>query len=708
MTTSSGVDGHLGKSGSRRFLPSMTLADIYMVIIFLMVFLGIGAIFQIYSSIESLNQLKQLNFNQIIVWQEISKRIEFFIGTRENRVESDVLIRRVQSDMAELIEKSEEYEREFNAILDEMATGMELFALSDASRSELKALSVEPEMLLRANEVRDAPVALVRTNFDYWPTTTTNGVQSQRFTRPLHDRELLMTTLREDELKVLYLQSIIVVGLMILGILLIWLGFLRPTVRKLSDTRADMQFILDNAPGFICSYSPEGDLHSANRAYLEMVGVPSLEGLKGRHISEFVDAETWQKLKGQLTRAAAGEPARLDLEVEDDKSERVLLASYRPKLAPDGSVSAVVAMIMDISDRHKAERALRLSEENLRITLHSIDDAVIATDNDGKIVRMNPRACNLTGWEESAAIDRDLREVLRIVHSSTREVLADPFKQILAREQIIDRGRKMVLLSKAGQEYIISESGAPICNLEGETIGAVIVFRDMTEEYLLNERLMQSEKLKSIGQLAGGIAHDFNNLLAGIQGGVNLLVHFQPNPKSEETMDLSEKVERMIQRGAGLTEQLTQFAKLKEISYQLVNLAPLLIDSIEMVKNTSDRRITFEFDDQSHNSTVYGSDSTLHTIFLNIILNSVDAISEEGTIGVVLENEWSDPAGLDDESGETGDHPREMIVIRFSDTGCGIAPENLPRIFDPFLHDQGVREGHRARPFGGLRNGAGP
>jgi len=161
---------------------------------------------------------------------------------------------------------------------------------------------------------------------------------------------------------------------------------------------------------------------------------------------------------------------------------------------------------------------LRESRENLRITLDSIGDGVIATDADGAVTRLNPVAETLTGWSLAEAAGRPLGEIFKIVNADTRRAIESPVSKVMKTGDVVGLANHTVLISKDGHERQIADSGAPIRSGSGEIIGVVLVFRDVTEQHLMEEQLRQSQKMDSIGQLAGGVAHDFNNMLAGIMG----------------------------------------------------------------------------------------------------------------------------------------------------------------------------------------------
>lgn len=142
-----------------------------------------------------------------------------------------------------------------------------------------------------------------------------------------------------------------------------------------------------------------------------------------------------------------------------------------------------------------------IAENNwLRITLNSIGDAVIATDQAGCIVAMNPVAEALTGWEEAQAHDKPLTEVFNIVHAQTAEPVPDPVQRVLDTGKIVGLGNHTKLIAKDGAEYQISDSAAPIKDADGQTQGVVLVFRDVTQEYALREALRESEARFRVAQ----------------------------------------------------------------------------------------------------------------------------------------------------------------------------------------------------------------
>ncbi len=157
-------------------------------------------------------------------------------------------------------------------------------------------------------------------------------------------------------------------------------------------------------------------------------------------------------------------------------------------------IEGIVSIASFSIARLRAEKASARSEENLRITLDSIGDAVIATDIQGNVVRMNPVACTLTGFKASDAKGKCLSEVFNIVNAQTGERVQNPVRKVLDSGNVVGLANHTMLIAADGNRYQIADSGAPIRDAEGRISGVVLVFRDVTQEYARAERLRESER----------------------------------------------------------------------------------------------------------------------------------------------------------------------------------------------------------------------
>lgn len=173
--------------------------------------------------------------------------------------------------------------------------------------------------------------------------------------------------------------------------------------------------------------------------------------------------------------------------------------------------------------RHDMERRLREHEQWLSTTLKSIGDGVIATHSDGRVLFINPVAQRLTAWSEQEALNQEAGEVFHIEGSGPGEPLLNPFQSVLETGQSLELVNPTEVLARDGRRFPVEDSAAPILGPKGEVNGVVLVFRDVSHKRdsqnalrQSEDRLVQAQKMESLGRLAGGIAHDFNNLLAAV------------------------------------------------------------------------------------------------------------------------------------------------------------------------------------------------
>ena len=172
-------------------------------------------------------------------------------------------------------------------------------------------------------------------------------------------------------------------------------------------------------------------------------------------------------------------------------------------------VQSLQRMARMISER---ERALVASETQMRITLDSIGDGVIATDADGRVARMNPMAEKLTGWTAADAIHRNLEEVFRIVNAFTHRAVANPVEKVLAGGAVVGLANHTLLIARDGKEYQITDSGAPIRRDDGRIVGVVLAFRDVTEAYRRERLIRENERrLKAITANVPGVVFQFKS-----------------------------------------------------------------------------------------------------------------------------------------------------------------------------------------------------
>ncbi len=349
----------------------------------------------------------------------------------------------------------------------------------------------------------------------------------------------------------------------------------------------------------------------------------------------------------------------------------------------------IAGLVLNIRRRRETEVRLRRSEERLAITLRSIGDAVVATDGEGRVARMNAEAVRLTGWSEESARGRPLIEVLPVVDLHSGEPLPDPARRILAdrrSEEILPRS---LLIAADGRERVIEESGAPITAADGTVAGAVLVFRDVTNKNELEERLRHSQKMEAVGQLAGGVAHDFNNMLAGIMGYAEMAR--EQETSREEVVEFTGHILDAAGRASDLTRKLLAFSRKGKVLSTPVDGHALIREAAALLERSVDRRIELRIRLEAENASVIGDPTQIQQAILNLGLNARDAMPQGGVLTIATAGRWLDEAACARAAFPLV--PGDYLEITVADTGGGIAPEVLPRIFEPFFTTKPVGEG---------------
>lgn len=352
---------------------------------------------------------------------------------------------------------------------------------------------------------------------------------------------------------------------------------------------------------------------------------------------------------------------------------------YAFRYAPDH----MAAFFFEVTERIRMQENLRKAEEDLRITLDSIGDAVIATDAQGLVSRMNPVAQTLTGWEFSQAKGRPLSEVFQIINADTRETAADPVAKVIASGQIVGLANHTALIHKDGSERQIADSGAPIRNAKGELVGVVLVFRDVTHEYALEEQLSQARKLDAVGQLAGGVAHDFNNLLLGILGAAELIQEGLP-PEMEQTRQLADLIVQTAQKAADLTRKLLDFSRKGQQQRVRINLNQIVDETQALLSHAIDKRIQIERSTQgSEPILVDGDPNQIQNAIMNLAINARDAMPSGGILNIRTEIRTIDDGALLQAVVPFTSGRYACVCIQ--DSGIGIPDAIRARIFEPFF-----------------------
>jgi PAS domain S-box-containing protein len=314
---------------------------------------------------------------------------------------------------------------------------------------------------------------------------------------------------------------------------------------------------------------------------------------------------------------------------------------------------------------------LRLSEERLATTLRSIGDAVIATDESGRVTMINPVAEKLTGWRLAEARGKPLEEVFRIVNEQTRVTVESPVTKVLREGGIVGLANHTVLIHQAGHETPIEDSGAPICDDTGAITGVVLVFRDATEERAAKNALHLADRRKD--EFLATLAHELRNPLAPIRQAAALASH--PDTTPEHVRWSLAVIERQTAHMARLLDDLLDISRITRGRLEVRPTRVVLRSVVDAAVETARPVI----------------DAGKHTLTVNLpdepLLLEVDALRISQVLANLLTNaaKYTSRPGLIRVAAERAG---EYIVIRVTDDGIGIAPEDLPRIFEMFAQVQ--------------------
>jgi two-component system cell cycle sensor histidine kinase/response regulator CckA len=317
------------------------------------------------------------------------------------------------------------------------------------------------------------------------------------------------------------------------------------------------------------------------------------------------------------------------------------------------------------------ERTIRLQQ----LALRSIGDGVIATDTRGRVTLLNPVAEAMTGWPEAAALGQGIHEVFPIVHSRTRATARNPVDEALGTGAIVGLANSTALVARDGSERLIADSAAPIRDAQGRIVGAVLVFRDVTEKERIEAELQRATTLESLGVLAGGIAHDFNNMLTGMLANISM-ARVQAYDAALVRTRLAD-AENAALRARDLTRQLLTFAKGGAPMRQPTQLGPLVEEWVRFTLAGSNVRATVRGGPNAWTADVDASQ--IGQVVQNLVMNAQQAMPNGGDLRVSLTNVvLSEPTGLPIPGGR-------YLRVEIADHGVGIEPHVLPRVFDPFF-----------------------
>ncbi len=429
------------------------------------------------------------------------------------------------------------------------------------------------------------------------------------------------------------------------------------------------RLMLDNASDLIHSVTPEGKFLYTNQAWRDTLGY-SDEEITRLSLLEII-APDFQNL-AVLTFNSLLNGEQIDRRTTSfiSKSGTIILVEGRCAVhSENGKPVFVTGIFRDITAQTDREQALIASEHKYKTLFENASNLIQMVNPDGKILYVNQAWRDTFGYSQEEVANLSIFDV---ICTDCKEHCQTVFQQVLSDPQLHHIATSFS--AKDGRKILIE--GTAICTYEqGRPLFTQCIFNDITEKTRLQEELTKAQRLESLGYLAGGIAHDFNNLLTAVLGNLSLArIYAEPGSLLADYLD---KTEKAAFRGKGLTKQLLTFAKGGEPVKKNLSIAELLVDATSFILKGSKSHCTYSFTNDLWQ--VEGDEGQLSQVAQNLVINASQAMPNGGTISISAVNQRL-------REGEIPTLPAGRFVkIVFHDQGCGIPPEHLPQIFDPYF-----------------------
>ncbi|MDJ0771857.1 MAG: PAS domain S-box protein [Mastigocoleus sp. MO_167.B18] len=409
----------------------------------------------------------------------------------------------------------------------------------------------------------------------------------------------------------------------------------------------------------------------ANERFRELWGIEELKEVMERNILKHADVmEACQKSMGIIPFDTCLPESTEKCICEDEilLPDGRTIRRFSRQILNDGLDFGRLYILEDITARKQVEQKIREQAALLDLTT----DAIVLRDLYNNILLWNKSAEKLYGWKEEEVIGKNANRLLKTEFKHSEEIL----NTVL--EKGIWRG-ELKKISKFGKEIIVDSCWTLVKDENFKPKSIMVVDTDITQKKQLETQFLRDQRMESIGTLASGIAHDLNNVLSPILMSAQLL---KLKSQDESMTEMLSIVEKNAKRGANLVKQVLSYARGIEGDRTLLQMKHLILEMQQIIDQTFPKSIRTEIDIQPDLWDVYGDNTQIHQVLMNLCLNARDAILEDGTLRISVENIFIDEnyAQMNLEA-KVGSY----VLLKVEDTGIGIPNDLLGRIFEPFF-----------------------